>query len=107
MELRHPSWDINDVYRLLERHNAAYCITRGAHLACNLQATASFVYIRLHGPDHNHLDAGSYSDTDIVWWTERIKEWSASGRDAYAYFNNDGHGNAVRNAERLRHSLDG
>ena len=107
MELRHPSWDTNDVYRLLERHNAAYCITSGAHLACNLQATASFVYIRLHGPDHNHLYAGSYSDTDIAWWTERIREWSASGRDVYAYFNNDGHDHAVRNAESLRHALNG
>ena len=107
VELRHPSWNTEDVYRLLERRNAAYCITSGAHLSCNLRATASFVYIRLHGPDHNHLYAGSYSNTDIAWWSERIREWSASGRDVYAYFNNDAHGNAVRNAESLKRSLRG
>jgi uncharacterized protein YecE (DUF72 family) len=28
--------------------------------------------------------------------------WGGSGRDVFVYFNNDGHGHAVRNAERLR-----
>ena len=29
-------------------------------------------------------------------------EWAGSGRDVFVYFNNDGHGHAVRNAARLR-----
>ena len=105
VELRHPSWHTEEVFGLLERHNAAYCITSGARLACILRATASFVYLRLHGPDHNHLYAGSYSDQDMAWWAGRIREWSSSGRDVYAYFNNDGGGNAVRNAQNLRQLL--
>jgi uncharacterized protein YecE (DUF72 family) len=99
---RHPSWEHPDVYSLLERHGAAYCIMSGANLPCILRATAPFVYIRLHGPDHQHLYGGSYSDADLQWWAEHIREWSASGLDVYAYFNNDGGGNAVRNAETLR-----
>ncbi|MET4147436.1 DUF72 domain-containing protein [Arthrobacter sp. UYCo732] len=102
VEFRHPSWDHPDVYALLERHAAAYCIMSGAHLPCILRATAPFVYLRLHGPDQQHLYGGSYSDADLQWWADRIREWSASGLDVYAYFNNDGGGNAVRNAETLR-----
>jgi uncharacterized protein YecE (DUF72 family) len=56
----------------------------------------------LHGPDDAHLYAGSYPDADLRWWADRIGEWARDGRDVYAYFNNDGHGHAVRNAETLR-----
>ena len=52
VEFRHPSWDDDAVYALLERHGAAYCIMSGAGLPCVLRATAPFVYVRLHGPDH-------------------------------------------------------
>lgn len=102
VEFRHPSWHRDDVFALLEQHGAAYCVMSGAHLPCILRATAPFVYVRLHGPDHNHLYAGSYADDDLRWWTDRIHEWMAHGRDVFAYFNNDGGGHAVRNAARLR-----
>lgn len=102
VELRHPSWHHEAVFDLLERHGAAYCIMSGAHLPCVLRATAPFVYLRLHGPSHDWLYAGSYSDDDLRWWAGRIHEWSAQGREVWAYFNNDGEGNAVRNAHTLR-----
>jgi uncharacterized protein YecE (DUF72 family) len=56
----------------------------------------------MHGPDQSHLYAGSYSDADLTWWADRAREWSAAGRDVFAYFNNDGDGNAVRNARTLQ-----
>jgi len=102
VEFRHPSWHDDAVFDLLERHHAAYCVMSGANLPCVLRATAPFVYVRLHGPDHNHLYGGSYSESDLRWWADRIREWDGDGRDVHAYFNNDGHGNAVRNAESLR-----
>lgn len=101
IEFRHPSWHVDPVFDLLERYGVAYCIMSGAELPCLLRATASFVYVRLHGPDHHHLYAGSYSDDDLRWWADRLREWGAQGKDVYAYFNNDGAGNAVRNAELL------
>jgi uncharacterized protein YecE (DUF72 family) len=61
--------------------------------------------VRLHGPDHHHLYAGSYSDDDLRWWAERIREWDRAGHDVLAYFNNDGAGHAVRNARTLRDLL--
>ena len=102
VEFRHPSWHDETVFALLERHGAAYCVMSGAGLPCVLRATAPFVYVRLHGPDPSHLYAGSYPDADLRWWADRVAEWTAQGRDVYAYFNNDGHGHAVRNAETLR-----
>jgi uncharacterized protein YecE (DUF72 family) len=105
IEFRHPSWHNEAVFSLLRQYNIAYCIMSGAHLPCILQATASFVYIRLHGPDTQHLYGGSYSDDDLLWWSCRIREWQAQGKNVYTYFNNDGGGNAVRNALTLRNYL--
>jgi uncharacterized protein YecE (DUF72 family) len=102
IEFRHPSWHRDEVYELLERHGAAYCVMSGAGLPCVLKATASFVYVRLHGPDQHHLYGGSYSEDDLRWWADRIGEWKVQGRDVFAYFNNDGYGHAVRNALSLR-----
>lgn len=102
VEFRHPSWHDDAVLHLLERHQVASCVMSGARLPCVLRATAPFVYVRLHGPDHDHLYAGSYTDDDLRWWADRIRDWEGSGRDVYAYFNNDGDGNAVRNADTLR-----
>jgi uncharacterized protein YecE (DUF72 family) len=102
VEFRHPSWHDEAVYGLLERHRAAYCVMSGARLPCVLRATAPFVYVRMHGPDPEHLYAGSYSSDDLRWWAGRVREWAADGRDVFVYFNNDGYGHAVRNAEELR-----
>jgi uncharacterized protein YecE (DUF72 family) len=107
VEFRHPSWHGEDVFALLAAHGAAYCVLSGANLPCVLRVTTDFAYLRLHGPDHHHLYAGSYSDTDLAWWADRIREWQASGRDVYAYFNNDGDANAVRNARTLQGLLAG
>jgi uncharacterized protein YecE (DUF72 family) len=102
VEFRHPSWHGEEVFELLEQFGAAYCVMSGAQLPCILRATASFVYVRLHGPDPYRMYAGSYSDDDLRWWAERIREWDGMGRNVFAYFNNDGEGNAVRNAETLK-----
>jgi uncharacterized protein YecE (DUF72 family) len=102
VEFRHPSWHDEAVFAILQRHRAAYCVISGANLPCVLRATAEFVYVRLHGPDQQYLYGGSYSESELCWWADRIREWDSSGRDVYAYFNNDGAGNAVRNAETLR-----
>jgi len=101
-EFRHPSWHQDAVFHLLERWGAAYCVMSGAHLPCILRATAPAVYVRLHGPDTGHLYAGSYSDDSLRWWADRIREWAGGGHEVFVYFNNDGQGNAVRNASTLR-----
>jgi uncharacterized protein YecE (DUF72 family) len=101
VEFRHSSWHCEEVFGLLERYGVSYCVMSGAGLPCILRATAPFVYVRLHGPDPQHLYAGSYADNSLHWWAERIREWTAMERQVFVYFNNDGEGNAVRNALSL------
>ena len=102
VEFRHPSWHDDAVFALLESRGVAYCVMSGAQLPCVLHATAPFVYVRMHGPDREHLYAGSYPEPDLRWWADRVGEWTGSGRDVYVYFNNDGQGHAVRDADALR-----
>jgi uncharacterized protein YecE (DUF72 family) len=101
VEFRHPSWHCEEVFALLGKHGAAYCVMSGADLPCVLRVTTDFGYVRMHGPDHHHLYAGSYTDDDLRWWADRIREWAAVGQDVFVYFNNDGDANAVRNARAL------
>ena len=102
VELRHHSWAVDAVFDLLSRHQATYVVMSGAGLPCVLRATSTTVYVRLHGPDHDHLYAGSYGDADLYWWADRILEWHRQHLGVFAYFNNDGCGHAVTNARRLR-----
>jgi uncharacterized protein YecE (DUF72 family) len=107
VEFRHPSWHGEETFAVLERHGAAYCVMSGARLPCILRATTGFVYVRFHGPDLDHLYAGSYSEDDLRWWADRIREWREQGRDVFAYFNNDEYGHAVRNALRFKELVNG
>lgn len=101
VEFRHPSWLDEHVFALLERHRAAYVVMSGADLPCVLRATSDVVYVRWHGPSHDHLYAGSYSEDDLRWWAERLREWEAAGHRVRGYFNNDQFGFAALNALRL------
>jgi uncharacterized protein YecE (DUF72 family) len=92
------------VFAILEHHGAAYCVMSSTQLPCVLRLTAPFAYVRLREPGR-HLHDGSCSDTDLIWWTERIREWAAQGADILAYFNDDGDANADRNARTLRGML--
>ncbi|MFI7541528.1 DUF72 domain-containing protein [Actinoplanes sp. NPDC049599] len=83
------------------RRGVGYCVMSGARLPCVLRATACFVYLRMHKPDSDQLYAGSYPAGDLGWWADRIREWNGQGREVYVYFNNDGGGNAVRDAGTL------
>jgi len=102
VEFRHPAWHTEATFKLLEQYGAAYCIMSGAHLPCILRATAPFVYVRLHGPSQQHLYGGSYANADLQWWASRINEWKNQNKEVYVYFNNDGGGNAIRNAIALK-----
>jgi uncharacterized protein YecE (DUF72 family) len=105
LEFRHPSWHHEGVFAILQEHGAAYCVMSGAQLPCILRVTAPFAYVRMHGPDSQHLYGGSYSGDDLAWWADRIREWEQAGTDVLVYFNNDGDANAVRNARTLRSIL--
>lgn len=101
VEFRHPSWLVDDVFEILTRHRAAYVVMSGAELPVVPRVTCDRVYVRFHGPDPHRLYAGSYGEEELTRWAERIRAWEADGHRVWAYFNNDGQGNAVRNARTL------
>ena len=104
-ELRDPSWHNPEVYALLRRYNAAFCIYELAGFESPQVITADFAYIRLHGPAA-YAYGGSYSDRALETWAERIRAWKQLRR-VYVYFDNDEAGYAVRNALVLRTLLEG
>jgi uncharacterized protein YecE (DUF72 family) len=101
LEFRHESWYDQAVYSQLERHGVALCIPDSPKLPQALRLTADWTYIRFHGagPD------GDYSPELLDLWAERIGAFLAGGADVWAYFNNDWHGFALRNARDLRERL--
>jgi uncharacterized protein YecE (DUF72 family) len=98
-EFRDPSWHRPEVYALLRRHHAAFCIYHLAGFESPHVRTAAFAYVRLHGPAA-HGYGGSYSDAALAAWVEEIRGWKALQR-VYVYFDNDEAGYAVRNAQQL------
>jgi uncharacterized protein YecE (DUF72 family) len=105
-EFRELSWMKPEVNRVLERHNAAFCIYElaGYHSPCDI--TADFSYVRLHGPEAGKYQ-GSYSEHRLGVWAKRIEEWGKKLKAIYIYFDNDQAGYAAQNAFTLREMVFG
>jgi uncharacterized protein YecE (DUF72 family) len=103
LEVRHPSWQTAEVYRRLGRHGVGLCVPVGGRVAPDLVTTAPFAYLRFHAGGGA---TGGFTGRELAQWAGRIRALIRSGKDVYAYFNNDREGNAVRDAARLRALLD-
>jgi uncharacterized protein YecE (DUF72 family) len=68
------------------------------------QAVGPIVYVRLHGD--TELYASGYTDRALEEWAGKLREWTADGREAYVYFDNDMKGYAPHDARRLIALLD-
>jgi len=99
-EFRHESWFCEEIYALLEKRNHALCIAHSSSWPRVERATADFVYLRFHGCER--LYGSLYRKGEMRAWAGRIRRWMGEGRDVYAYFNNDAHGFAVKNAMQLK-----
>jgi uncharacterized protein YecE (DUF72 family) len=99
-EFRDQSWDVDDVYRILRQNDIGYCIFDLAGTQSPIEVTASFVYVRLHGPGGKYQ--GSYSDQALQNWAKHIKTWRIKHHDVYVYFDNDEAGYAPKDALRLK-----
>jgi uncharacterized protein YecE (DUF72 family) len=104
-EFRDPAWHTGDVYRILRRHRAAFCIFEIAGLRSPCEITASFTYVRLHGPCGPYQ--GSYTGETLARWAQRVCEWQRDGCSVYMYFDNDQAGYAAHNALTLKRMLAG
>ena len=101
IEIRDESWLVREVYEVLRQFNVAFCIHDLARMQTPLEITADLTYLRFHGPGEAKY-RGSYSDSDLQEWANRIADWKSAGIDTYAYFNNDVGGHAITNAQTLK-----
>ena len=98
-EFRNHTWYDEKIYKLLEKHNCAFCIYELEFHQSPVEVTADFVYIRLHGPGHKYQ--GSYSDEVLKKWARLCLRWQKQGKDVFVYFDNDQAGYAAFNAKKL------
>jgi uncharacterized protein YecE (DUF72 family) len=105
LEVRSHSFDTPEFFAILERHNVASVVADTAGKWPRFtQQTADFAYARLHG--EQVLYESGYDDEALDRWTGTVREWLASGRDSFVYFDNDikvrAPYDAMALAERLR-----
>jgi uncharacterized protein YecE (DUF72 family) len=99
VEFRHESWYAPEVFAILADHDAALCISDHHSAPSPWEVTASWVYVRGHGPGGRYR--GRYPAAELDRWAARIAAWRAEGRDVYAYFDNDIKSAAPFDAEAL------
>jgi uncharacterized protein YecE (DUF72 family) len=99
-EFRHPSWYDATILALLAEHDAALCLSDHADAPAPWERTASFVYIRGHGPEGRY--AGHYPDDTLKRWARDIRRWRKAGDPVFCFFDNDQKSAAPKDAERLQ-----
>jgi uncharacterized protein YecE (DUF72 family) len=99
-EFRHPSWNSDDIFRILESRNAALCLSdrKGRHGP--LVRTAQWAFVRLH--EGTATPAPCYGRRALQTWADRIGELFGARLDGYIYFNNDHRACAIDNAQAFR-----
>jgi uncharacterized protein YecE (DUF72 family) len=104
VEFRHESWWDDETAGVLSRHGAAFVTVSHPRLPEDVVSTANFLYVRFHGKGRRLYDY-DYSDAELSSWCEKLAP-HLRDRSLYAFFNNDWHANAPRNAMRLRELLE-
>jgi len=97
VEFRDPRWLCEEVFTILQSHNAALCI----HDMIDdhpRRITADWVYLRFHGDRYS----GCYSHQLLTTRAAEIQKCLTEGLDVFTYFNNDAQGYAVQNAADLK-----
>lgn len=103
VEFRHDSWYDDAIFRILADRDVALCVSDHHSAPSPCEATASWVYVRGHGPGGRYH--GRYPLAALDAWAGRLRGWRAEGRDAYFYFDNDIKSAAPFDAEALKARL--
>ena len=105
IEFREPSWYADEILQLLESRGVALCLHDMPGSESGRIVTGRFVYVRFHGSHGGRKYGGTYSDQMLESWAEWLANCLRGGLPIYAYFNNDAHGYAPRDAARLREKI--
>jgi uncharacterized protein YecE (DUF72 family) len=109
VEVRNSSWFVDEFRVVLEKHQAALCLTDRNNRHSPLWRTADWGYVRFH--EGTASPRPSYGRSALDSWAERIASLWASDEDVFCYFNNDANSCAPRDAHHLalavkRHGLE-
>jgi uncharacterized protein YecE (DUF72 family) len=102
-EFRDPSWFDGEIYGLLAKHGAAFCIYDLGGRISPKEITTDFAYVRLHGPAGPYQ--GRYGTRRLAGWANAFSTWLKQGLDVYCYFDNDEAGYAVQDALKLQQMM--
>ncbi|MHA1917030.1 MAG: DUF72 domain-containing protein [Candidatus Ranarchaeia archaeon] len=97
VEFRHESWIKDSIWKLLEKHNVAYCIVDEPLLPPDIHITADFAYFRWHGKGTKLWYDYLYKKEELEEWVPKINEVRKNTKKIYGYFNNHFHGYAIEN----------
>ena len=121
VEVRHISWQHEEVLELFRRHRLAWCnidqpATRSSIGATNI-ATSATAYYRFHGRNREKWfarDAGRdarydylYSEKELAPWIKNISEMAERVENIYVMANNHYRGQAPTNALQMKAALSG
>ena len=101
-EFRNDTWFDKEIYRIFKEYNFCLCIADSARFPCQKVVTTNFLYLRFHGA--GLLYSSNYSDKELKDWARFAREFKKN-KDIFAFFNNDAHGFAIKNALRFRELL--
>lgn len=104
-EFRHKSWYSDETFELLRKYGAGFCIHDLSGMETPRTVTSDIIYIRFHGIDGRY--SGNYQESILKEWAAWIKEQTREARAVFAYFNNDAHGYAIKNAKQLSEQIFG
>ncbi len=100
-EFRSSDWYAEEVLDLLDRHGVGFVVHDMAGSATPMWASGRTAYVRFHGTSGKYR--GRYSDAQLEEWAHWLGEQQRAGRCAWAYFNNDIGGDALEDAQALKH----
>jgi uncharacterized protein YecE (DUF72 family) len=103
-EFRHESWYEAAILALLAEHDMSLCLSDHAAAPAPWEATASWVYIRNHGPTGRYH--GNYGKDALAGWADQIAGWQEEGRDVWCFFDNDVKSAAPADAAKLAELVD-
>lgn len=98
-EFRNSDWMRDKAFQMLQKYNVGFRIHDMPDSITPEIVTGKITYLRFPGPQGGYQ--GSYPDTLLAGWAEKIQKWHKNGIQVYVYFNNDIGGFAPRNALTL------
>jgi uncharacterized protein YecE (DUF72 family) len=104
VEFRHPSWYEDNVLDLLRDHDVSLCLSDHHDAPSPWEITASFVYVRGHGPGGRYRD--HYPETTLHKWARDIRGWRRRRCEVFVYFDNDQKSAAPLDALRLKDMIE-